>query len=198
MKNFRALFFSLLLLGPLAPAGAQTLPDMKDQASWGEKDKQEFLKFLKSNQQMPVTGQVKDVPAGKGGRALSRRARYLTLNAFSDKMNTGKPSFGPEILAGGHLFSWIRYYGGLKYTGIKRNKLSGAPRIFHSRSRSGSNSRLYRWAPPDALCAAEVRVSEHYCRPLKSGSRPPLKAGIRLERGAGLRMADTRHARLIS
>ncbi|MBI4801110.1 MAG: hypothetical protein HY796_01165 [Elusimicrobia bacterium] len=141
MKNFRALFFSSLLLSPLAPARAQTLPDMKDQASWGEKDKQEFLKYLRSNQQMPVTGQVKDVPAGKKGRAVPRKARYLNLNLVTDsltsvagagKTKTGKPAFGAKALAGGHLFSWIRYYGGLKYTGIKRDKLDGtAAKLSH-------------------------------------------------------------------
>ena len=88
MKIPGVVFLSLLLLSPLAPAGAQTLPDLHDQASWGEKDKQEFLKFLKSNQQMPVTGNVKAVAASEGGRPGSHRARYLTLNVFSDSLIT--------------------------------------------------------------------------------------------------------------
>jgi hypothetical protein len=154
----------LLLLGAAAPAAAQKLPDLHDQAAWCDKEKQEFLKFLRSNQQLPVTGDVKNVPAGKGGQAVSRRARYLALNLLSDKMNTGGPAYGGELIAGGHLFSWIRYYGGIGYTGIKRDKLDGtAAKLSHYQVPAGIEFALIPLGTPQTrYVLLRFGVSEHY------------------------------------
>lgn len=192
MKSYSVALASLLLLAALAPVRAQKLPDMRDQGSWGEKDKQEFLKYLRSNQQLPVTGDVKNVPVGKGGRAVSRRARYLTLGAFSDKMNTGKTCYGPELLAGGHLFSWIRYYGGLKYTGIKRDKLDGtAENLAHFEIPAGIEFALIPLGTPQTrYVLLRFGVSEHYFagsakssdfKPSLKGWHPAWNAGLGYE-----------------
>ncbi|MBU2572839.1 MAG: hypothetical protein KKH28_02020 [Elusimicrobia bacterium] len=173
MKLSAVILVSLALLSPLAPAGAQTLPDMHNQASWGEKDKQKFLKFLKSNQQMPVTGQVKNVAAGKRGRAAPRKARYFALNLVTDsltsvagdgKTKTGKPAFGPKALAGGHLFSWVRYYGGLKYTRISRDKLDGtAAKLSHLELPAGIEFALIPLGTPHTrYVLLRFGVSGHY------------------------------------
>lgn len=164
MKPYSAVLFTLLLLLPLAPARAQKLPDLRDQGSWGDKEKQEFLKYLKSNQQLPVTGDVKNVPVGKGGRAVSRRARYLALNLLSDKMNAGGPAYGAELIAGGHLFSWIRYYGGVGYTGIKREKLDGdTAKLAHYEIPAGIEFALIPLGTPQTrYVLLRFGVSEHY------------------------------------
>ncbi|MCX5786216.1 MAG: hypothetical protein NTX59_11065 [Elusimicrobia bacterium] len=134
MKIAVFMLFCLIIVSQLAPVRAQALPDLKAQAAWGEKEKQEFLKFLKSDQQVPITGQVKKVAAAKGERAAPRKARYFTLNMVTDtllataadgKVETITQNSGPQVLLGGHLFSWVRYYGGLKYNRLSRQKLDG-------------------------------------------------------------------------
>ena len=134
MKRTAFIVFLLLASGQLIPARAQTLPDLHNQAAWKEKDKQDFLKFLKSDQQAPVTGQVKNVAAENSGSGVARRARYLTLDMFSDSLmvtgsngatRTSPLTFGPQLTAGGHLFSWIRYYAGFKYNHVSQDMLNG-------------------------------------------------------------------------
>lgn len=129
----------LLLLLPLlalcpARSGAADLPDMRKQAAWGEKEKKEFLGFLKTNQAVPA-GQVKAVAGGNGnGRAAPHRARYASLGLVSDTMivdagagrtKTETTTLGGKLLVGGHLFSWVRYYAGVKYNRVGADKLDG-------------------------------------------------------------------------
>lgn len=114
--------------------GSQTLPDLKNQAAWTEKDKQDFLKFLKSGQQVNISGEVKEVVSAKKGRTSLRKARFFTLNAVGDsitvksdegKVHTESMTMGGKIFAGGHLFSWVRYYGGVKYNRFGQDKIDG-------------------------------------------------------------------------
>ncbi|HBA59685.1 MAG TPA: hypothetical protein DCZ92_02450 [Elusimicrobia bacterium] len=171
MKRAVPFLFLLLVLAQRAPAAAQTLPDLKNQSAWKEKDKQEFLKYLKSDQPTSVTGQVKAVAAEKGGGA-SRKARYLTLDLFSDslitvsgtgKRNTCPVSFGPQLMAGGHLFSWIRYYAGLKYNHLRQDKLDGtSARLEHFEFPVGIELALIPLGTPHTRYALlRFGVSEH-------------------------------------
>lgn len=125
---------TLLVTVNLGQCLAQSLPDLKNQAAWSEKEKQEFLKFLKSGQQTPVFGDVKQTSQKSGPESLSR-ARYLTLEGIGEsfmpvdgtgRLYTGKPEFGARALVGGHLFSWIRYYTGLQFNNITLKSNSGS------------------------------------------------------------------------
>ncbi len=180
MKLSRFLLVPLLLLSPLPKAAAQALPDLKSQASWGEKEKQEFLKHLKSNQELP-SGLVKNVPASPGSRAGSHKARYLSLSPLSDalivvgsdgKLNTGEPSFGARLAAGGHLFSWIRYYAGVKYTRLKQEKLDGSrARLTHYEFPAGIELALIPLGTPHTrYVVMRVGLSEHYFSSSAKGS----------------------------
>jgi len=117
-------------------ARAETLPNLKDQAAWGDKEKKEFLGFLKSNQPIPA-GQVKQIAAGNGGggRQSPSKARYASIGLVTDTMildlgggrtKTETMTIGPKLLVGGHIFSWVRYYTGLKYNHIGQDKLDGS------------------------------------------------------------------------
>lgn len=127
----------LLLLACAAPAAAAGLPDLKNQAAWGEKEKKDFLNFLKSDQPAPA-GNVKAVAAKNGGGASSfggpRKARYASLALVSDSVvvdlgggrsRTETAGPGVKLLAGGHVFSWVRYYAGVKYNSLSQRRLDG-------------------------------------------------------------------------
>ena len=121
-----------LVLLSLPPLCAESLPNLKNQAAWGEKEKKDFLGFLKSNQPMPA-GQVKYTSPEKGQRSPSK-ARYASLTLITDTMildvgggrtKTERTTIGPKLLAGGHIFSWVRYYTGVKYNRVGQDKLDG-------------------------------------------------------------------------
>ncbi len=124
----------LLLLAGLPVAALRAAPpDLREQAAWGDKEKKEFLNFLNSGQSAPVSGQVKRVAAENGIRA-PRRARYASLGLASDTLVLDKPgggtktettTVGAKLLVGGHLFSWVRYYAGLKYNRVGQQRLDG-------------------------------------------------------------------------
>lgn len=133
----RKILFTFSLLAGLPLAGlCAGLPDLKNQAAWGEKEKQEFLGFIKSGQPAPVNGQVRSVsvPGGSGSGA-PRKARYASLALETDTMiidtgggrsKTETTTLGPKLLIGGHLFSWVRYYAGLKYNKVGQDRLDGS------------------------------------------------------------------------
>ncbi len=120
------IFFSALL-------SAQSLPDMKKQSVWSEKEKKEFLNYLKSSQPMPE-GQVKYV-ASSGSQEKTRisKASYISLGLALDSLvrdigsssKTEPATLGVKALAGGHIFSWVRYYAGLKYNRVGQDKIDG-------------------------------------------------------------------------
>lgn len=134
MKIISPAILCLIISSPSTLVMAQALPDLKNQAEWTEKEKQDFLKFLKSGQQVNITGEVKEVSHGKKGRQRLRKARYFTLNVIGDsliiksddgKVDTEPMTIGGKVLIGGHLFSWVRYYGGLKYSKFSQDKIDG-------------------------------------------------------------------------
>lgn len=132
-----------VLLALCAPsAGAADLPDLRSQAAWGEKEKKEFIGFLKTSQPVPA-GQVKAVAAGSvAGRGAPRRARYASLALESDTLvldlgggrsKTETTTLGGKLLVGRHLFSWVRYYAGVKYNRVGVDKLDGTrARLSHT------------------------------------------------------------------
>lgn len=132
----RRIFLSAILFPALVLcADAASLPNLRNQAAWGEKDKKEFLNYLKSSQPMP-SGQVRKVAAA-GSRTSGKpaKARYASLGLAADTFIIDQPGGGartematpgPKLLFGGHLFSWVRYYAGLKYNRIGQDKLDGS------------------------------------------------------------------------
>jgi hypothetical protein len=128
----RKILFTFLSLLPCALSAAQ-LPDLRDQASWTEKEKKEFLGFVRSGQPAPSEGQVKAVAAANG-RGAMHKARYASLALVTDTMiidtgggrsKTETTTLGPKLLVGGHVFSWVRYYAGIKYNRVGQDKLDG-------------------------------------------------------------------------
>jgi hypothetical protein len=131
-----SLLLAFLLLP--APASAQRLPDLGGQAGWTEKEKQEFLKYIKSDRTAVPSGQVKAQPASRSGSARVHRARYLALGFSAEELSIDNSAarvssvssgLGPRLLAGGHLFSWVRYYGGLRYGRLGQERLDGTTAI---------------------------------------------------------------------
>ncbi len=130
MKRF---IFSVLLLLPAAAPRAAGLPDLENQAVWSEKEKAEFLKYLKGGQPVP-SGQVKVVAGPGDTRSGPRKAKYaslalvsetLVLDAGGGRTITEHAGLGGKLLAGGHLFSWVRYYAGVKYGRVGQERLDG-------------------------------------------------------------------------
>ncbi len=130
------LLIGLLFLLPCA-SGAQKLPDLGSQAAWTEKEKQEFLRYIRSDQAPVPQGQVRTQAAS--GRAAAaarvRKARYAALGFSAEslsaddsaaKISDEASGFGPRLLVGGHLFSWVRYYAGVRYGRYSQVKLDGA------------------------------------------------------------------------
>jgi hypothetical protein len=129
----KLILLTLLACCP-AYAAAAGLPDLRSQASWSEKEKKEFLNFLKTDQPVPA-GQVKAVANGGAGRAARYRARYASLGLAADTLiidagggrsDTETTTLGGKLLVGGHLFSWVRYYAGVKYNRVGQEKLDGS------------------------------------------------------------------------
>lgn len=127
-----SLLLAFLLLA--APAAAQRLPDLGGQAAWTEKEKQEFLKYIKSDRTAVPSGQVRTRTVPGAGASRVRRARYLALGFSAEEFSSENPAarvssvssgLGPRLLAGGHLFSWVRYYGGLRYGRLGQERLDG-------------------------------------------------------------------------
>lgn len=132
MKAFPLLIAALLLL-PCA-SRAQKLPDLGNQEGWTEKEKQDFLRYIKSDSAAVPAGQVKTQPAARSA-AGARRARYLALGFSAESLSAeNSPArisdeasgLGPRLLAGGHLFSWARYYAGVRYGRYSQTRLDGA------------------------------------------------------------------------
>ena len=147
-----------LALGAM-PLGAQSPPDLSRQDRWEEADKKAFLKYLKSNQPLPAQGQVREVSAGAGTERPPRKAAYLTLNAVSDtifttatdedKVRAQSTNFGPRLILGGHLFSWVRYYVGIQYNRLTQTKFDGAPaRLVHYQTPAGVELALIPLGTP--------------------------------------------------
>lgn len=171
MKIFSV--YLLIILACCALARAASLPDLKSQSAWTEKEKQEFLGFLKSSQQLPVIGQVKYVSPQKGGRSGFSKARYASLALETDTMildagggrsKTGTTTIGPKLLVGAHLFSWVRYYTGLKYNRIGQDKLDGTrAQLSHLEIPLGVELALIPLGTPQTrYVLLRGGVSEHY------------------------------------
>lgn len=141
MKSSPLLIAALLLL-PCA-AAAQKLPDLGGQAGWTDKEKQEFLKYIRSDQAPVPQGQVKaqSSAARASASARVRKARYAALGLSAESLSVDDSAarisddtsgLGPRLLVGGHLFSWVRYYSGLRYGRYSQVRLDGgSARLSH-------------------------------------------------------------------
>ncbi|KAF0125517.1 MAG: hypothetical protein FD189_493 [Elusimicrobia bacterium] len=151
-----SLLLALLLLS--APVAAQRLPDLGGQAAWTEKEKQEFLKYIKSDRTAVPSGQVKAQPASRSGSARAHRARYIALGFSAEELSIDNSAarvsavsagLGPRLLAGGHLFSWARYYGGLRYGRLGQERLDGTiARLSHTEIPAGIELALIPLGTP--------------------------------------------------
>jgi len=172
MKIKKFILHSACALACCAQARAASLPDLKNQAAWGGKEKQEFLGYLKSNQQPAPGGQVKYVSPVNGAR-VPRKARYASLGLVSDTMildtgggrsRTETTTLGPKFLVGGHLFSWVRYYAGVKYNRIGVERTDGArAHLSHLEFPAGLELALIPLGTPHTrYVLLRGGVSEHY------------------------------------
>lgn len=133
MKKTAIIIF--LVASGAALSSAEKLPDLKKQSSWGEKEKKEFLDYLKSDKPMPE-GQVKYVSQdnAKSSSKAPSKAKYLSLAPVMDSVihDTGTGSktepetLGVKMLMGTHLFSWVRLYTGAKYNRVGQDRLDGS------------------------------------------------------------------------
>jgi len=128
-------YAALLLL--LLPTTLWALPDLDHQEAWGDKEKKEFLQYLRSGQGAATDAQNKSVKttAPAGGYAPARKPRFLTLSFATDSVITVPGNgyvrregtgFGPKILVGAHLFTWLRYYGGAEFTRFDQQLVDGS------------------------------------------------------------------------
>ncbi len=135
------LLIALLLLLPCA-SRAQKLPDLGSQAAWTEKEKQEFLKYIRSDRTAVPSGQVKaNGSSSAAAAARVRKARYAALGFSAESLSTDDSAakvsdeasgLGPRLLLGGHLFSWVRYYAGVRYGRYGQVRLDGtSARLSH-------------------------------------------------------------------
>jgi hypothetical protein len=150
------------LLAAAAPAAAQP-PDLGQQDQWGDAEKADFLKYLKSGAPAPAAGQLKDT--GDGGEELLetpvRKARYATVSFTGETLFTmpggggshaESTNLGPKLLLGGHLFSWVRWYGGLQYNRLEQKKLDG------------TQAELSHWQAPVGLEMALIPLGTPHTR----------------------------------
>ncbi|MGD9643949.1 MAG: hypothetical protein AB7V08_14615 [Elusimicrobiales bacterium] len=162
----------LLLAGLPVAALRAAPPDLREQAAWGDKEKKEFLNYLNSGQGAPVAGQVKRVAAENGIR-VQRKARYASLGLASDTLVLEKPgggtrtettTVGAKLLVGGHLFSWVRYYAGLKYNRVGQERLDGTrAHLGHVEAPAGLELALIPLGTPHTRYALlRAGVSSHF------------------------------------
>lgn len=184
----KKIILPLLLLAAAAPLSAAGLPDLRNQAGWSEKEKKQFLNFLGSDQPVPA-GQVKAV-AGGGVRRAPSKARYASLALQGDALwieeagvrkrtESGTP--GAKLLVGGHLFSWVRYYAGLKYNKVGQDKLDGSrARLSHIEVPAGIELALIPLGTPHTryvLLRGGLSYHNFYGGGEKSEFRAPLLGG---------------------
>lgn len=184
MKTAIITVYFFLLGAPLLRA--ETLPNLKNQAAWGDKEKKEFLGFLKSSQPIPA-GQVKQIASSNDARQAPSKARYASLALVTDTLildtgggrtKTETTTLGPKLLVGGHVFSWVRYYAGVKYNRVGQEKLDGTRAHFsHLEVPVGLELALIPLGTPHTrYFLLRGGVSEHffYGSPKKSDFREPL------------------------
>lgn len=149
---------ALLLL--LLPAASFAQPDLKKQDAWGDKEKKEFLQYLRSGQAAAPAGDVKNVKMeGVEDRpSPPKKPFFLTTTLSQDTIITvaGNGSLlqegsavGPKILMGGHIFTWLRYYVGGMYTRFRQEKLDGSrPLVTHYQVPAGFELALIPLGTP--------------------------------------------------
>ncbi|MFA6434597.1 MAG: hypothetical protein WCW52_07875 [Elusimicrobiales bacterium] len=176
----------LIALNPAFPR-AQPLPDLRNQEAWGEKEKKEFLGFLRSDQPMPA-GQVRYLSPENSSRRAPSKARYASLALAADTLiletggggnKTETVTAGPKLLVGGHIFSWVRYYAGVKYNRIGLEKPDGSrAHLAHYEAPLGLELALIPLGTPHTrYVLLRGGVSSHYFSggPGKSDLKEPLR-----------------------
>ena len=145
----------LLLSLLLVPALAAAQPDLSKQETWRDKEKKEFLQYLRSGQGGAAAAgsaeaSVKSVRGASkegGGMSMPRKPRYVSLSLLTDSVlpltggNTVRREglgLGAKVLAGGHVFTWLRYYAGVQGTRFRQEKLDGSrPVVTHLQTPAG-------------------------------------------------------------
>ncbi|MBI4348813.1 MAG: hypothetical protein HY553_18385 [Elusimicrobia bacterium] len=148
-----------LLLALLLPSFALGQPDMSRQGAWTEKEKKEFLEYLRSGGQAAPKGQAKEIPMPEAPSAAGPRKPFFVSLAFTTdtpvtlagnaavrREGTG---LGPKLLAGGHVFTWLRYYAGVSGNRFRLQKLDGTkPLVTHLQIPAGFEIALVPLGTP--------------------------------------------------
>lgn len=118
-------------------ANAGAAVSLSNQGAWTDSDKAEFLNYLDSGKEPPISGQVRSVrPALSEARdePSAQKPFYLTVEAVGGVTVTeaqgSAPSdqeatIGPRLTFGGHLFSWIRFFAAFEYDSLNELHLDG-------------------------------------------------------------------------
>ncbi len=123
--------FTFLFALTAGLADAASLPDLKKQRAWGDGEKQQLLQYLNSGSKPKISGTVKGGEV-KPATEEARRPWYVNVSAVTDTVFTvgggdalsrESTAVGPRLIVGGHLFSWVRLYGGAQYTRFRMRKL---------------------------------------------------------------------------
>jgi len=181
-----------------ATAAPESTPDLSHQEKWTDKDKQDFLQYLRSGTSLPADGQVRDTgEAGQPSQVL-HKARFATLELATDDVMTvaGNGSIlnesatvGPKLLVGTHVFSWVRLYGGAMYTRFRQGKLDGSrASVDHVQLPLGVELALVPLGTPQTryvILRGGVALHEFSSRTVSSDFRTPL-IGWQASYNAGL------------
>ena len=125
-----------------APLLAAELPNLKNQGAWTSGDKKSFIYYLESGKQAPVSGNVKTEESQVSIEPQSEdklnfdfgKAKYVNFSLLTNSMYTVgsdnvrhavSNNLGAKILVGGHIFSWVRTYFGLQYSGMDQKMKNG-------------------------------------------------------------------------
>lgn len=152
---------------------AESIPDLGNQRSWGPGDKKAFIQYLESGKQLPISGSVKNVAEQAEVSHQHRKAKYATINFVANSLylkgddnltHVISSNLGVKILVGGHLFSWVRYYSGLKYGALDQNMKNGKKaRLNHYEFPIGMELALIPLGTPQTrYVILRAGISAHY------------------------------------
>ncbi|HAZ11163.1 MAG: hypothetical protein A2X86_08670 [Bdellovibrionales bacterium GWA2_49_15] len=116
------------------------LPNFKNQGAWTSGDKKAFIDYLESGKQAPISGNVQTPQQSVEPRSEDAinfdfgKAMYVNFSVLTNSMYTVgsdnvrhsvSNNLGAKILVGGHIFSWVRSYFGMQYSGMDQKMKNG-------------------------------------------------------------------------
>ncbi|MBI2519887.1 MAG: hypothetical protein HYV97_05710 [Bdellovibrio sp.] len=118
---------------------ATDLPNLKNQRAWSSGDKKTFIEYLESGKQAPISGNVQNTqpvePQSEDEANFDfAKAKYINFSLLTNSMYTVghdnvrhsvSNNLGAKILFGTHIFSWVRSYFGMQYSGMDQKMKNG-------------------------------------------------------------------------